>query len=183
MHVMEIGPVGEITAETFRNAARLAAWYLDEGQRVLGSYHVPKSTVDAQELLAWMQRRSTDIIKHTTLTKSELSLLAPDEEDWRAVYEERAAIAEHDGGLDKKDAEQQAFDCTLVSWLNAHPEPVNNPDVCHYCGGQLTDTDMLPIFNGPATHVWLHPRCHKPFIDRRREIAIAALKTFGLMRG
>ncbi len=69
MHVMENGPEGEIAASTFTAAAMLAAWYLREGQRVLGSYHIPKPVIDAQELLAWMQRQPIDTIKHTTITQ------------------------------------------------------------------------------------------------------------------
>ena len=47
----------------------LATWYLREGQRVLGSYHVPRSVADAQELLAWMQRQPDEIIKHSNIAR------------------------------------------------------------------------------------------------------------------
>lgn len=70
MHVMEHGPHGEISGQAFVNAARLAAWYLREGQRVLGSYQVPKSIADAQELLAWMQRQPGHIIKHADIARN-----------------------------------------------------------------------------------------------------------------
>jgi hypothetical protein len=69
MHVMENGPHGEISDQTFTNAACLAAWYLREGQRVLGSYHVPTGVTDAQELLAWMQRQPGGIIKHADIAR------------------------------------------------------------------------------------------------------------------
>lgn len=69
MHVMEHGPEGEIAENTFTAAAMLATWYLHEGQRVLGSYHVPKSVIDAQELLSWMRRQPADIIKHADIAR------------------------------------------------------------------------------------------------------------------
>ena len=41
-------------------------------------------------------------------------LLRPDRswtaEDWRALYDERAGIAEFDGGLSRRDAQAQAFE-------------------------------------------------------------------------
>ena len=40
-------------------------------------------------------------------------------EDWRAFFDERAGIAEFDGGLPRAAAEALAFDCCVVEWLNA----------------------------------------------------------------
>ncbi len=34
--------------------------------------------------------------------------------DWQAFLEERAAIAEHDGGLERADAEVQAYECCVM---------------------------------------------------------------------
>ena len=49
-------------------------------------------------------------------------LLRPDRswtaEDWRALYDERAGIAEFDGGLSRREAEAQAFDSCVIEWLN-----------------------------------------------------------------
>jgi hypothetical protein len=35
-------------------------------------------------------------------------------EDWRSYFEERAAVAEFDGGLLRTDAEDQKFECCIV---------------------------------------------------------------------
>jgi hypothetical protein len=43
-------------------------------------------------------------------------------EDWVALYEERAAIVEHQGGLTRTKAEVQAFLDIAVRWCMAHPE-------------------------------------------------------------
>jgi hypothetical protein len=39
-------------------------------------------------------------------------------EEWRAFYDERAAIAEFDGGLPRQEAESVVFDCRVVEWLS-----------------------------------------------------------------
>lgn len=40
-------------------------------------------------------------------------------EDWRDMYEERAAIAEYDGMSSREDAEQSAYEQTL-EWMNKY---------------------------------------------------------------
>ena len=39
-------------------------------------------------------------------------------EDWRALFDERAGIAEFDGGLPRADAEARAFACCVAEWLD-----------------------------------------------------------------
>ena len=39
-------------------------------------------------------------------------------EDWQAFFDERAGIAEFDGGLPRAEAEARAFACCVVEWLN-----------------------------------------------------------------
>jgi hypothetical protein len=43
-------------------------------------------------------------------------------EDWQVFFDERASIAEFDGGLSRADAEAQAFGCCVIEWLDRHPE-------------------------------------------------------------
>ena len=44
-----------------------------------------------------------------------------DADDWRGFFEERAAIAEHDGGLSRPEAEARAFEFCIVEWMNRNP--------------------------------------------------------------
>jgi hypothetical protein len=44
-------------------------------------------------------------------------------EDWQLFFEERAAVAEYDGGLLRVEAEAQAFECCVVKWLDLNPSP------------------------------------------------------------
>ena len=53
-------------------------------------------------------------------------------EDWRLFFEERAAIAEFDGGLSRTEAEAQALACCIVEWLNRNPTP-SAPGRCVWC--------------------------------------------------
>jgi hypothetical protein len=67
----------------------------------------------AAELLAQLRRHKTAI----------LELLQPradgwSAEDWQVFFDERAAIAEFDGGLPRRQAEAQAFSECVPEWLN-----------------------------------------------------------------
>lgn len=41
--------------------------------------------------------------------------------DWLAFFDERAGIAEFDGGLPRQKAKARAFACCVVEWLNRNP--------------------------------------------------------------
>ena len=53
-----------------------------------------------------------------------------DAEDWQAHFDERAGIAEHDGGLARAGAECQAFECCVVEWQWRNPPPATGPAWC-----------------------------------------------------
>jgi hypothetical protein len=59
-------------------------------------------------------------------------------EDWRALFDERAAIAEFDGGLTRASAEARALACCVTEWLNRNPVNRNPvplpPGRCIGCG-------------------------------------------------
>jgi hypothetical protein len=68
-----------------------------------------------------------------------LSLLRPandgwSAEDWQVFFDERAAIAEFDGGLPRAEAEARVFACCVTEWLNSNPTP-SMPGRCQACGG------------------------------------------------
>ena len=94
-------------------------------------------------------------------------------QDWRDLFEERAAIAEYDGGLTRNVAEARAFECCVSEWLNNHP-PAASPDTqCARCGGQLGDHDSIPIARPDGGATWLHDACHEPWMEERRRQAEA----------
>ncbi len=105
-----------------------------------------------------------------------------DADDWQAHFDERAGIAEHDGGLSRGDAERRAFECCVMEWLWQHPPPASGLERCAHCGGPLGEPgrDGLPYLTGAGGHTWLHSGCHGDWTARRRAKAVAALAKFGL---
>ena len=80
-------------------------------------------------------------------------------EDWRAFFDERAGIAEFDGGLPRLEAEARAFMCCVAEWLNRNPVR-SPPDRCLRCGETEQGHDpLLPFGTERASHAWLHSRC------------------------
>jgi hypothetical protein len=101
-------------------------------------------------------------------------------EDLRALFDERAAIAEFDGGLPRDQAEARAFACCVAMWLNRNL--VRSPaGRCLGCGGgeQAHDT-LLPFGTEKAGHAWLHPRCWDAWHSARKDRAVAALAAMGI---
>ena len=66
-------------------------------------------------------------------------------EDWRAFFDERAGIAEFDGGLPREQAEARAYACCVAEWLNRNPVR-SPPDRCLRCGEAEQGHDpLLPL--------------------------------------
>jgi hypothetical protein len=101
-------------------------------------------------------------------------------EDWRALFDERAAVAEFDGGLSRAMAEARAFACCAAEWLNRNP--VRSPaGRCLRCGGGDHAHDaLLPFGTDPTGLAWLHSRCWDAWHAGRKAEAVAALSTFGI---
>jgi hypothetical protein len=96
-------------------------------------------------------------------------------EDWQTFFEERAGIAEFDGGLRRLEAEAQAFECCITQWLNHYPAP-SAAGRCAWCGQAETQAAVvLPYGIDPGTHTWLHAECWRSWQANRRSTAIEAL--------
>jgi hypothetical protein len=102
--------------------------------------------------------------------------------DWCTFYDERAAIAEYDGGLPRPAAESRAWECCVVEWLNRHPIR-SGFGWCHACGGNGIEKTLLPYGTEAAGHVWLHAKCWPSWHARRRDEAADALKAMGAGTG
>jgi hypothetical protein len=99
-------------------------------------------------------------------------------EDWRAFFDERAGIAEFDGGLPRDQAEARAFACCVAEWLNRNPVR-SSPGHCRRCGQSEHSQDpLLPFGTAPTGHAWLHSRCWPEWHAHRKAEAVAALSTF-----
>ena len=101
-------------------------------------------------------------------------------EDWRVFHEERAGIAESDGGQTRAEAEALAFDCCIVEWLNRHPE-LSDPGRCARCGKPDRDGHaVVPFGTESHGHIWLHPECWNDWSQDQRQKAQEALSPMGL---
>jgi hypothetical protein len=100
--------------------------------------------------------------------------------DWQVFFDERAGIAEFDGGLPRTQAEAQAFACCVVEWLNRNPVR-SQPDRCHHCGrAEHPHEPLLPFGAETGGHAWLHSRCWPAWYAARRAEAAAALASMGI---
>ena len=100
-------------------------------------------------------------------------------EDWQVYFDERAGIAEFDGGMPRDEAEAAAYEACLVEWLNLNPAVSSPSGHCAQCGGSDASGDILLPY-GVATQTWLHSRCWPQWILKRRGEAEAALQILGI---
>lgn len=100
--------------------------------------------------------------------------------DWRAFFEERAGIAEYDGGMSRPEAEALALACCVSEWLNLRPR-ISQPDRCASCqAGEVSGDPLIPFGTESNGHTWLHQRCWNGWYDRRKAQAVAALANMGI---
>jgi len=93
--------------------------------------------------------------------------------DWEAFFDERAGIAEHDGGLPRAQAEALAFEHCITEWLMRHPVR-SNPGYCLGCGsGEDERGIVLPFGTEVSGHAWLHSTCWPVWQAQRRAEAVA----------
>lgn len=101
-------------------------------------------------------------------------------EEWRAFYDQRAAIVKLDGGLPHRSAEAQAFACCVAEWLHRNPVR-SSPGRCLGCGcGDHARDALLPFGAEPTGHAWLHSRCWDAWHAGRNDEAVAALSSIGI---
>jgi hypothetical protein len=103
-------------------------------------------------------------------------------EDWLAYFDERAAIAEFDGGLSRPEAEARAFQSCTAEWLGQHPVSSKADDGCVICGdGDRANDGLLPTgLGGGLERVWLHRDCIPVWHSARMAEAVAALRAMNI---
>lgn len=127
-----------------------------------------------------------DVVDAIRRHKAEIiELLAPTgdrwtAEEWRAFFDERAGIAEFDGGRTRAEAEAIAFESCVVEWLNRH-RVQSDPDRCAWC--EKPDPDghaVIPFGTESHGHIWLHPECWPNWFEHRQQQAAKALASMGI---
>jgi hypothetical protein len=102
-------------------------------------------------------------------------------EHWLGFFNERAGIAEFEGGLPRDKSEAQAFEACVSEWLNRNPV-CSPPGRCLGCGrGALIDNPLLPFGVEPTGHAWLHLRCWRAWSASREVEAVRALTGMGIV--
>jgi hypothetical protein len=101
-------------------------------------------------------------------------------EDWRAFFDERAGIAEFDGGLPRQQAEARAFMCCVADWLNRNPVR-SSADRCLRCGEAEQDHDALCAVRNRIHRLRLAAFALLVGLVRRQHAeAVAALAAIGI---
>ena len=131
--------------------------------------------------------RSTGGPTSSSRVTSSMALLRPAGDgwsagDWQAFYDERAGIAEFDGGLPRAEAEAQAFACCLAEWQSRNLVR-SSPGRCLRCGSDdHTPGPILPYGMESTGLVWLHSRCWPAWQAGRKAAAAGALAGMGIGR-
>ena len=145
---------------------------LDGGDLVLEASAPPPAGI-----LDLLSRHKPDILALLRPSRDSWSA-----EDWQVFFDERAGIAEFDGGLPRPEAEAYAFEYCVVEWLNRHPHS-STPTRCAQCGGPgSTSAVVLPFGTEPGPHVWLYAECWSAWQEARRAQAVKALALMGINR-
>lgn len=102
-------------------------------------------------------------------------------EDWQAYFDERAGIAEHDGGHPREAAEALALEGCIAEWLDQHPV-CSDPRWCFVCGlpDELGEA-FVPFGAGPDGAAWRTHGCWDEWHRKRRQEALAALIAVGVI--
>jgi len=132
--------------------------------------------IDKMPVEASLRRNSGNFVNSVrTRRKSDC-----DAADWRAYFDERAAILEHDQGMSRSEAERIAYEICIVEWQNRHPPVASNPDIgCAWCGKAKTDSGIIVPIGPVEAAVWLHHACWRPWFERQKVAAKLKLNEFG----
>lgn len=102
--------------------------------------------------------------------------------DWWEYFEERAGVAEFDGGLTRDEAEKRAYDCCVGQWLELNPVR-SAPGRCESCS-ESTGL-LLPYLTGGSHidpwHTWMHQECSTHWHEARKAKAASALLGMGIL--
>ena len=102
-------------------------------------------------------------------------------QDWRAFFDERASILEHDQGMSQLKAESVAYECCFAEWINQNPPTPTDPNLgCAWCGRAETDAAIILPYGAGDGAVWLHSNCWQDWYQKQKTNAHAALAQMGI---
>ena len=125
------------------------------------------------DVLEAVSRHKAEILN---LLRSDVAGWSP--EDWQVLFDERAAIVEHDGGFPRLDAEMSAFEDCVDHRLALHPPIAGEYGYCLRCGTPVSDQDKASVVVTcvGGTMGRLHGGCAPTWKNLRRWEARTALR-------
>ena len=118
-----------------------------------------------------LARHKPEILKLLSAIETEW-----DRDDWRAYFDERAAIAEYDGGFSRSQAELCAFHDCVDHWLAMHPPSPQWAESCLRCElAILAEEPTIQVAASGGQVGSLHPECAPRWTVLRRLEARRAL--------
>jgi hypothetical protein len=124
------------------------------------------------QVIEALGRHKTEILKLLGATEN-----GWEHEDWRAYFDERAAIAEYDGGFTRSDADLCAFEDCIDHWLAVHPPIPRRADSCLHCELAISAEELTNVRvagSGGAVKL-VHRECAPRWFVLRRLEARRAL--------
>jgi hypothetical protein len=101
--------------------------------------------------------------------------------DWQAFFDERAGIAEYNGGLQRAVAQRQSFEWCVAEWLSSNPQQ-SDYGHCVWCGQVSQVGNQLVPYGVGDDATWLHAECHVRWRESRRAQAVEELAKLGISR-
>ena len=111
-----------------------------------------------QEVVEALSRHKSEVIDHLQSDRSGWTA-----EDWHVFFDERAAIAEFDGGLPRRRP-RPALSRAASSNGSTATRALAARSLPSRCGGEPTGPrPLLPFGIERTGHAWLHSRCWRPW--------------------
>jgi hypothetical protein len=170
-------------AQVLDQLARIGATVSRDGDRLIiraGPVPVPAEMVARlravkSKLLAEISRSSAP----RTRARPEPERAGWDAANWRAFYDERAAIREYDGKRPRGEAERLAWGETLAEWHKANASPPPSWQ-CAGCGEPLSGAQTMTLPDAARVHDVAGYGCLIAYGKRWRAIAARGLAAIGI---
>lgn len=103
---------------------------------------------------------------------------------WLDLFNERAAILQHDEGMSRGAAELRALEILSARWQFSNPRPPVGEGICVHCERAAGDcTSVTLARDSKGVHHRAHWACHPSFIKAEHERAVEALAAEGVTIG
>lgn len=127
-------------------------------------------------ILGLLSRHKASIVTLLRLGRDSWSV-----EDWQVFFDERAAIAEFEGGLTRAQAEVRAFARCVGEWLNRNFVRSPQGRCLGFGGGDQGHDAVLPFGIEPTGSTWLHSRCWPAWRTGSKAEAVTAMAAMGIL--